>query len=331
MKVVIVGAGISGLTAAAYMHQLGHEVEVFETREQLGGNCADRSVEDQTRLHIYGPHILHTSCEKVWDFLGQFTVFNDYEHRVLADTALGRIPIPFNRVSEAKVGKLTDDEVRDLLFVDYSEKMWGRPWDMLPDVIKCRVPKRRDNRDCRYFTDPHQGMPMAGFEEMFNRMADGCTLHLNAGLHCWRSASYDLLIYTGLVDEFYNFTHGRLRYKTLDIVTRQKTPGEEFQAAVINQCNRNTYTRKADHSYWHSADGYKSLGLVTLEHPRDWEGGGDIPYYPIPFGADQEMADKYATLNNKGDIVFLGRLATYKYLNIDMAVLQALESLEQFA
>lgn len=330
MKVCVVGAGISGLTAAAILKRLGHDITVYDVRDHIGGNCADRRVDSSTRLHIYGPHIFHTDNEEVWAFLNNFTSFNNYQHRVIADTPRGRIPIPFNKISASIVGDLTDDEVRDLLFVDYSEKMWGIVWDLLPDVIRSRVPQRRDNDDCRYFTDKYQGIPVHGYQPMFEAMAEGCEVLLGVRRHAWQKASYDLLIYTGMIDEFYNFELGRLQYKTLDIVTRDKLPGEYFPAAVINQCNRNTYTRKADHSWWHSSEGLISAGLVTLEHPRDWE-SGDIPYYPIPYGRDQQLADAYTALTPPGNVIFLGRQATYKYLNIDQAVLQVITTLKQFA
>jgi len=328
MKVVIVGAGISGLTAAAALHQLGHEVIIYDTRHQIGGNCSDREMDDGTRLHMYGPHIFHTANSAVWSFLQKFTTFNNYSHRVVADTALGQIPIPYNLVSEKHTRKLTDQQIIELLFVDYSAKMWGLDWKYLPKEITERVPKRRDNKDCRYFTDEFQGIPGEGYQPMFENMAEGCMVRLASGRHAWKKESCDLLVYTGLVDEFVDFSLGRLSYKTLDITVREKQMGDYFPAAVLNQCNNKMYTRKADHSWWHGHE-HNNVGMVTIEHPRDWE-SDDVPYYPIPFGEDQVLANQYANIRVGNNVIFLGRLATYNYLDIDKAVLQALNAVKQF-
>lgn len=329
MKVLVVGAGISGLTAAAAMHRKGYKVTVLESRDHLGGNCADKELDDGTRLHLYGPHIFHTDSIRVWFFLNYYTNINSYVHKVLADTALGLIPIPFNKVSEKKTGRLDSTKIRDLLFVDYSEKMWGRSWDDLPAIIKDRVPQKRNNHDCRYFTDISQGIPTPGYKEMFDCMADGCEVRLGVDTNAWRRETYDVMFYTGPLDAFYENKLGPLGYKTLDIETRPANGEDYFPAAVINQCNRRPYTRIADHSWWTGDEG-QGKGMVTKEHPRDWQ-PDDIPYYPIPYGEDQDRANEYLSLRRPDNVFFIGRLATYKYLNMDLAMLHALEATEQFS
>lgn len=329
MKVIIVGAGLSGLTAAASMRMRGHQVTIFDVRTHLGGNCADMPCGDGTRAHLHGPHIFHTENERVWGFLNKFSSFNSYQHRVMACTQRGVIPIPFNDISKQLIGNLTDDGIRELLFTQYSEKMWGVPWTQLPDSVTKRVALRREGVDCRYFTDKHQGIPTDGYDPMFNAMAEGCDVHLGCSVDAWRRHRYDLLVYTGALDEFYSCCFGRLPYRTLDIRMRPRMRDEEFPASVINQCNNLPFTRKADHSWWHGHEGHGD-GVITVEHPRDCE-PDDIPYYPIPFGHGLDLASRYFDLYPGANVVLLGRLAMYRYMNMDQSVLQSLEALDQFS
>lgn len=329
MKVVIVGSGISGLTAAACMREKGHDVVIYETRHHIGGNCYDCEASDQTRVHVYGPHIFHTNNERVWNFLNKYTRFNDYEHKVLANTRKGVIPIPFNHVSDELIGPLTDNEIRELLFVEYSEKMWGVSWDKLPASVTNRVALRRNSDDCRYFLDKWQGIPEKGYCPMLEAMAEGCDIRLSSCCDSWRKERYDLLVYTGSIDEYYEFCHGRLRYRTLDITIRRRHPTDQFLAATLNQCNRLPYTRKTDNGWWHHRDDRRA-GFITVERPMRCD-PGDIPFYPMPFDEDLALAKLYTSMEHPKNVVFSGRLARYQYLNMDAAVLQMLEAMDQIA
>ena len=327
MKVVIVGAGLAGASAAAMLKDR-HEVTVYETRKYIGGNCYDCDSTHKVRYHVHGPHIFHTRNEQVWEFLNQYTTFNNYEHKVMADTVLGCIPIPFNDISRDLVGELSESQIRDLLFVDYSEKMWGVPWSLLPEEITSRVPPVRYNNDCRYFTDKYQGIPVPGYTEMFERMFDGCTVQLDAAPDAWEYDPYDLLVYTGSLDEYYEHHYGRLGYKTLDIFPLVDGHIKGSTVAVINQCNKTVkYTRTTDNSFWYSgSDTEDSWDVVTTETPRNAK-PDDIPYYPIPYGSNALLGNKYRNLDPGSRTIFIGRLATYTYLNMDQVVEQALTRL----
>ena len=328
MKVLVVGSGMSGSTAARLLHDAGHEVLVLESRPHIGGNCADE-LRDGVRLHTYGPHLFHTSDARVWSFLGRFTEWTSYRHRVVADTRLGRIPIPWNRRSEALVGRaLTDDEIRDLIFVDYSRKQWGVPWEQMPAAITGRVPTRRDNDDDRYFTDTFQGQPKDGYAALFERLLSGIPVETGTPAEAWRDRAEraDLVIYTGKLDDCFHRVHGPLPYRSLRFEhTRARA---RLPHAVINQCNRLPFTRVYDHR-WFSEDpdkgpapGTEPGTIITREYPETHD-ESNLPFYPMPFGDGMERSAAYRKLAAaQTRMVFLGRLATYAYLDMWMAVAQ---------
>jgi UDP-galactopyranose mutase len=322
MKIAITGAGLSGATAAALLKRAGHEVEVFECRPHIGGNCHDSLVGEVT-VHTYGPHILHTNDAGVWAFLSRYTDWYEYAHKVVADTSLGRIPIPWSLESASAAGRdLTDEEVRDLIFVDYSEKQWGLPFSQLPDAIRNRVPLRRNNRDTRYFTDKFQGQPAAGYSSMFARMLEGVTVHLGVDASLWRERSQraDLHIYTGKIDDYFDYCYGPLPYRSLrfeHLRSRERLPH-----ATINQCNRLPWTRIYDHAWFLGQQPEETI--ITREYPLAHDGENE-PFYPVPFGTGRETYLRYRSLaRSLPRTVFLGRLATYSYLDMWMAVAQAI-------
>jgi len=322
MKVLIVGAGISGCTAARLLADEGHAVEVWEARDHTGGNCHDERVGEVT-VHKYGPHLFHTNDRKVWEFLSRFTAWKDYRHTVMADTRLGRISIPYSPVTERQLGRsLSDEEIRELIFVEYSEKQWGIPWDRLPAAITGRIPTRRTDEDDRYFTDTYQGQPADGFAAMFSRMLEAIPVRTGLDRQAWRTVTrqYDLVIYTGKIDEYFHYSLGRLPYRSLRFEHRRSR--ERLTHAVINQCNRLPHTREYDHA-WFSMENPAET-VITREYPLVHDETNE-PYYPMPFGEGQALYQRYKELAAaEPRTLFLGRLATYSYLDMWMAVAQAM-------
>lgn len=350
MKTFIIGSGMSGATAARLLADAGHEVQVLECRDHAGGNCHDERLENGVRLHRYGPHLFHTNDETVWNFLSRFTEWTDYRHRVVADTRLGRISIPYNLKTEAQLGRrLTDAEIRDLIFVEYSAKQWGVPWEEMPAAITGRVPTRRENDDDGYFTDRFQGQPKEGYAALFTRMLEGIPVRLGLEKEAWReeAARADLVIYTGKVDEYFGYQLGRLPYRSLrfeDTRSRERLPH-----AVINQCNMLPWTRMYDHRWFSEGsggvpggngengalenkagtdlaadDGERPETVLTKEYPLAHDETNE-PYYPMPFGGGMALYQQYKALADaEPRTVFLGRLATYSYLDMWMAVAQAM-------
>ncbi len=369
-------------------------MEIYEVRDHLAGNCHDAS-HGQTMLHTYGPHLFHTNDVEVWEFLSRFTEWIPYHHKVVADTRLGRISIPYNQTTVAQLGReLTDEEIRELIFVEYSEKQWGVPWAELPAAIKGRVPARRENADDGYFTDKYQAQPKEGYTRMFERMLEGIPVHLGVGKEEWRkhvaqcvppalerghpacagegegifrtgwkpvlqgrqdARPTDLVIYTGKIDEYFGYCYGRLPYRSLRFEHYQSA--ERLPHAVINQCNAKGYTRIYDHQYF-SGEESPSLGaepqawppeeplpagavvwdarsggapatstIITKEYPQAHDASNE-PFYPMPFGPGMEFYQKYKKLAEaEPRTIFLGRLATYSYLDMWMAVKQAMVKL----
>lgn len=319
MRVLVVGAGLAGAVAARLMHDRGHKVTVIETRGHVGGNCHDEWV-DGLLVHSYGPHGFHTDKRYVWDFVNRFAEFHCTALEVTANTALGLIPVPFNDVSAELVGDLTLKEIRDLIFVAYSEKHWGIPWSDIPASLSARVPNRRRGRDCRYHLDEFQGVPRRGYTPMFEAMLEGIEVILNCAGEEWRKLRYDHLIFTGSIDDYFSHKYGTMEYRSLRFEFSKEPRRSRFQ---INECNHaNQWTRSVDQSHWLDQDVEETI--ICREFPCDWD-GTNVRCYPKPFGPSPERYRIYRELASaERDVTFVGRLATYKYLDMDDTIAQVM-------
>ena len=325
MKVTIVGAGLAAATAAAFLKEKGHDIQVFECRPHIAGNCFDSSIKG-IQVHNYGPHVFHTDQQYVWDFVNKYTSFNDFKASVVARLRNGIIiPVPFNLDSQDIVGEWSSEEILEQLFVDYSEKHWGIPFDKLPKSISGRVPTKRNDRNPYYHTDEFQGVPIGGFTQFITNMFDGCKVHLGCAPDEWKKYPYDLLIYTGSIDEYYDYCYGPLSYRSLRFEISEEPKSKWMQ---VNECNKNAkWTRAVDHSHWYGQDVKKSI--FTREFPEEFNLNDPTTdrFYPKPFES-QEVYNKYKELP-KDNVIFLGRLGTYKYLDMDDCIKQALTILKK--
>jgi len=326
MKINIIGCGLSGVTSAILLRDMGHNVEIFETRDHIGGNCYDEKNEDGCTVHKYGSHIFHTSDDEVWEFLNRYTKFNDYVHRVRANTEEGLISIPFSKKTAEDIGRdLSPEEIQNLLFKDYSERHWGIPWEELPESISGRVPNKREDYDDRYFTDKYQGIPEKGYTEMFRAMLEGIKVNLSVGKDDWKNLKCDKLVWTGKPDHYFEEIYGKLPYRSL-VFDHTRTKKSNLynweEGAVINECNTMRFNRTMDSSVYLNED--VEYTILTRDYPEDHNDTND-PIYPKTFGSGPAIYEKYKKLQKaEKDVIFLGRLATYKYLDMWMAVKQVL-------
>ncbi len=327
MKINIIGCGLSGVTAAIKLKEKGHDVEIFETRDHIAGNCYDHKVDGVT-VHEYGSHIFHTSNEKVWEFLNRYTKFNDYSHKVRANTKEGRLSIPFSKKTAEQLGRdLDPEEIKDLLFKEYSERHWGIPWEELPKSISGRVPNKRDNYDDRYFTDKYQGIPEQGYTKMFEAMLEGIKVNLGVDPDAWKKLKGDLMIWTGRISQYFDSCFGHLPYRSLRFEhTQTKRNPEEFSyelGAVINECNNQPFNRTMDSAAY--LDERPEYTILTRDYPEEYVKGQNEPIYPKTFGEGPDKYKQYYELSkSQKNVIFLGRLATYKYLDMHQAVGAAL-------
>ncbi len=350
---MIVGAGFAGSVLAERLARgLNKRVLVVERRAHIGGNAYDHHDRHGILVHRYGPHIFHTNSAEIFDYLSQFTEWRQYQHRVKACVDGRLVPIPINldtvnqlyglrldpegmraylakvaeprpevKTSEDVVVKGVGRELYEKFFRGYTRKQWGLDPSELDAQVTARVPLRF-NRDDRYFTDTHQAMPARGFTHLFENMLDhpNIKVMLNTDYREVRhEIEYGALIFTGPVDEFFDHRFGRLPYRCLEF--RHETHFKPvFQSApVINYPNEYAYTRVTEFKYLTGQEHPHTS--VVYEYPR---ADGD-PYYPIPRPDNAALYKRYQELAEQTpDVHFVGRLATYRYYNMDQVVGQAL-------
>lgn len=349
---LIVGAGYAGSVLAERLAcGSGKQVLLVDRRPHIAGNAYDHYDESGILVHKYGPHIFHTNSKEVFDYLSRFTGWRPYQHKVLASVDGRLVPIPINldtinqlyglqlnsfqmeeflaSRAEVKSSILTSEDVvvskvgRELyekFFRGYSRKQWGLDPSELDAQVTARVPTRT-NRDDRYFTDVYQAMPAHGFTRMFGNMLDHPNIRilLNTDYRDVKDIlPYREMIYTGPVDEFFNFEFGKLPYRCLEFKHETLNQPQFQPVAVVNYPNDYEYTRVTEFKHLTGQEHPKTS--IVYEYPR---AEGD-PYYPIPRKENAATYAQYQLLVEQSGVQFVGRLATYKYYNMDQVVAQAL-------
>jgi len=354
---LIVGAGFAGSVLSERLaSQHGARILLVDRRPHVGGNAYDEPNEAGILYHKYVPHIFHTNSEQVVDYLSQFTSWRPYEHRVRAYVRGQLVPIPINRTtlnllfdanletdedaaaylaaraepvdeittSQDVVVNAVGRELYELFFRGYTRKQWGLDPSDLDKQVTSRIPTRT-NTDDRYFADTFQAMPLEGYTKMFERMLDHPLIDKRLGtdfrdLKDEVDELADHIIYTGPIDEYFDFRFGKLPYRSLKF-DHQTLEQEQFQpVAVVNYPSEDVpFTRISE--YKHLTGQQSPVTTVTYEYPS---AEGD-PYYPIPRPENQELFKRYEALADAtDDVTFVGRLATYRYYNMDQIVGQAL-------
>lgn len=350
---LIVGAGFAGSVLAERLAtRSGKKVLIIDKRNHIGGNAYDFYDKAGILIHKYGPHIFHTNSREVFDYLGQFTDWRPYEHRVLGSVDGQLVPIPINlttintlyglnlsseqvesffeskaekvdrvKTSEDVVVSKVGRELYEKFFRGYTKKQWDLDPSELDASVTARVPTR-SNKDDRYFTDTFQAMPMHGYTKMFEKMLDHPNIKVMLQTDYKEiidSIPYKYMIYTGPVDSYFDYCYGKLPYRSLEFKF-ETVEAEKFQpTGTVNYPNEQPYTRITDFKYLTGQKHPKTT--IVYEYPK---ADGD-PYYPIPRPENAEIYRKYQQLAAQTDnTFFVGRLATYKYYNMDQVVAQAL-------
>jgi UDP-galactopyranose mutase len=355
---LIVGAGFAGSVLAERLaNVLNQRVLIIDKRPHIGGNAYDRHDDAGVLIHPYGPHIFHTNSADIFDYLSQFTEWRPYQHRVLASVDGQLLPIPINldtvnrmyglnltsfevekffeSVAEKKETIKTSEDVvvnkvgRELynkFFRGYTRKQWGMDPSELDASVTARVPTRT-NRDDRYFTDTFQAMPLHGYTRMFEKMLDHPNIKVMLNTD-YRDV-VDLLpwkhmVYTGPVDAFFNYKYGKLPYRSLEFRHENLKQGQFQPVGTVNYPNDYGYTRISE--FKHITGQEHPTTSVVYEYPR---AEGD-PYYPVPRPENAQLYRKYeAEADAMANVTFVGRLATYKYYNMDQVVAQALTAFKR--
>jgi len=359
---LIVGAGFAGSVMAERLAAgSGKRVLVVDRRPHIAGNAFDHLDDAGILIHKYGPHIFHTNSAEIFDYLSRFTEWRPYEHRVRAVVGDKRVPMPINRttlnelydadlktdedaeaflasraepvetirtsadVVVSKVGR----ELYETFFQCYTRKQWGMDPSELDKSVTARVPTRT-NTDDRYFTDTFQAMPAAGYTKMFEKMLDHPNIDVMVGVDFADLAdevTYGRLIFTGPIDEYFDHRYGKLPYRSL-IFQHETLDQEWFQevGTVNYPAESYPYTRISEYKYLTGQTAAKTS--ITYEYPS---AEGD-PYYPIPRPENQALFKRYEALAiAQSDVTFVGRLATYRYYNMDQVVGQAFSAFRKLA
>ena len=360
MRVLIVGCGLYGTTVARKLAEVGISPHIIDKRNHIAGNCYSEKI-NNIHVHKYGPHAFHTNSKKIWEFVTNYAEFNSFKLRVLVNNNRKLYTFPVNLLTLNELYgclgfkeaqnllnsfKKTDvyenfedfvinnvgEKIYDIFYKGYTMKQWGKHPSLLPASIAKRIPVRLSFYDY-YFEDLYQGIPVKGYTHMFENILDHKLIKVQLGVDFFDNKEelehdYDFIFYTGKIDEFFDYRHGLLEYRSLKF--KEVVVDGTFQGnAQINYADMDVdYTRIVEHKYFHDENIQNSV--ITYEYPDKYE-IGKIPYYPVESDDNKNKYDKYKELSeNKKKYIFGGRLGRYTYLNIDQVIGMALNDVEKF-
>lgn len=354
--IAIVGAGFSGAVIARELAEAGHRVDVFDSRDHVAGNCHTQRQDGDVMVHVYGPHIFHTAHEHVWEYINRFGEMMPYNHKVKATTQGRVFSLPVNLLTinqffgktftpteaEAFIAEQADQSIvnpqsfRDqglrfvgphlyeAFFDGYTRKQWGVDPDELPASILARLPVRF-NYDDSYFNHPYQAIPRDGYTPIIENILNHSGITVTLGVTKSQSdlASFDHVVWSGPIDAYFNYQYGRLGYRTLDF-EREVHDGDFQGCAVMNYGDADVpYTRITEHKHFAPWESHEKT--VTYHEYSRLAEPNDVPYYPIRLVKEKDQLRQYidevAKLTN---ITFVGRLGTYRYLDMDVTIHEAL-------
>ena len=354
---LIVGAGLFGATFAHRATKAGKKCLVIDKRNHIAGNAYCENV-DGINIHKYGAHIFHTSDDEVWNYINQFAKFNNYINSPVAIYKDELYNLPFNMNTFSKLWNIkTPKEAKDIieeqrkmygveepanleeqalslvgkdiyekLIKNYTMKQWGRKCSELPAFIIRRLPLRF-TYDNNYFNDRYQGIPEGGYTKIVSKMLEGCDVELSVDFLANRDKYMNMankVIYTGMIDEYYDFKLGNLEYRTVRFDTERLDDTDNYQGnEVVNYTSdEEPYTRIIEHK--HFEFGKQDFTIISKEYSVEWKEGME-PYYPLNDDKNNDLVNKYKELASKEDrVIFGGRLGHYKYYDMDKVIKEAL-------
>lgn len=353
---LVIGAGLFGAVFARQMNDSGKSVLVVDKRDHIAGNIFSKEIEG-IQVHEYGPHIFHTDIEEVWQYVNRFTHFNHFHYEPIANYKGELYHMPFNmntfhemwgvntpeeaeriieeqkkevvgepRNLEEQAISLVGRDIYEKLVKGYTEKQWGRDCKDLPPFIIKRLPVRM-RFDNNYFNHPYQGIPVGGYTKMVEKMLDGIEVKLNCDYlenKAELDAIADKVVYTGPIDAYFNYVYGNLQYRSLRFETEVLDKKNYQGVAGMNFTDRETpYTRIVEHKHFEFGEQDKTV--ITKEYSVEWTPGME-PYYPVNDEVNSALYEKYKKLADKeSKVIFGGRLAEYKYYDMDKVIARALE------
>lgn len=366
MKILIVGAGLFGAVSAHELSKMGHTIDVIDKRDHIAGNIYTKEVEG-IQVHEYGAHIFHTSNKEIWKYINKFASFNRYTNEVVANYNGELYNLPFNMNTFNKMwgvispqdakniiekqketfGKkipqnleeqaisLVGKDIYEKLIKGYTAKQWGRDPKKLPSFIIRRIPVRF-TFDNNYFNDSYQGIPIGGYTQIVEKMltSRNIKVYLNQDFFDKKDEflkKYDKIIFTGMIDQFFDYKLGKLEYRSLRFDTKVLNV-DNFQGnAVVNYTDSKTpFTRIIEHKFFEFGKGNKNKTVVTKEYPQEWTANSE-PYYPINDKKNKKLYSSYHNLSKSKypSVIFGGRLGLYRYLNMDQVIMSALQMIDK--
>jgi UDP-galactopyranose mutase len=352
----VVGAGFSGAVVARELAEDGHRVDVFDARDHVAGNCHTVRHDTGVMVHVYGPHIFHTQHERVWDYIRRWTEMKPYRHtvRAMSGGRMYRLPLNLTLINDFFGTDFTPEEAERFIatkadatitdpvsfrdqglrfmgpelyaafFEGYTRKQWGVDPSELPASVLARLPLRF-TADDSYFNHPYQGIPVDGYTAIVAAILDhpNVTVHLSTAFSRAQMTSFDHTFWSGPIDAFFDHEHGRLGYRTLDF-DAEVVAGDFQGCPVVNYCDADVpYTRITEHKHFAPWESHDS-SVIYREYSRAC-GPDDVPYYPIRLVKEKEQLLRYVSLaREQSGVTFLGRLGTYRYLDMDVTIHEAL-------
>jgi UDP-galactopyranose mutase len=331
MKILVVGAGLSGVTIARELADSGHSVHVIDRRDHVAGNAYDYNNEHGIRVHKYGPHLFHTNNKTVFEWLSRFTDWVEYRHKVKAQLADGQyVTLPVNKETKDIVG---EENVLDVFFRPYTKKMWGVELDKLnPDIIN-RVPIRDDDNELYFPDDKIQYMPRLGYTEMVNNILYHHNITVDLKVHFNKSLEkeYDHVFNSMPIDEYYEFKYGKLPYRSIKFETISLPIPKALPTAVVNFTHHGPKTRVTEWKNIPCHGDNKYMTTLTFEEPCDYLENNLERYYPVKDadGKNKKIYEKYKKLQSK-NMTFIGRCGLYAYLDMHQAINSSLAIAKRF-